>query len=54
MNSDDSDECPVDGMGCHHGYCLFPCDDNDEDEGCEDWPGFECLHGGDFCELPSE
>ncbi len=37
------DECPFDGMGCEHGYCLFPCDANDD---CADWPGFTCQHGG--------
>lgn len=42
------DECPFEGMGCEHGYCLFPCDANDDD--CADWPGFSCEHGGEYCE----
>lgn len=44
-----TEECPFDGMGCHHGYCLFPCEGTDDD--CTDWPGFTCQHGGmTFCE----
>lgn len=42
-------ECPFDGMGCEHGYCLFPCADNDAD--CAPWPGATCQHGGLFCEV---
>lgn len=42
-----SDECPGD-MGCQHGYCLFPCDDDDAD--CAAWPGYTCEHGGELCE----
>lgn len=43
------DECPFASMGCKHSYCLFPCDDDDDD--CSDWPGFTCQHGGKtFCE----
>ena len=41
------DECPDDEMGCAHGYCLFPCE---EDEDCETWPGFTCQHDGTLCE----
>jgi len=43
------DECPFDGMGCEHGYCLFPCDEGDDDD-CVDWPSFTCQHGGAYCE----
>jgi hypothetical protein len=39
---DDPSVCPVTGMGCEHGYCLFPCKDNDAD--CLQ-PGFTCQHG---------
>lgn len=42
------DDCPFAGMGCEHNYCLFPCEDNDDE--CSDWPGFTCQHGGTFCE----
>ncbi len=42
------DECPLDTMGCHHGYCLYPCT---SDEDCAAWPNFTCQHGGMFCEL---
>jgi hypothetical protein len=41
-------ECPVEGMGCEHGYCLFPCNDNDAD--CAMWPGYTCQHQGNYCE----
>ena len=41
-------ECPIEGMGCAHGYCLFPCADNDAD--CDEWPGYTCQHGGVLCE----
>ncbi len=45
----DDEECPFAGMACHHDYCLFPCDETDDD--CADWPGFTCQHGGrTFCE----
>lgn len=40
-------QCPG-SMGCEHGYCFFPCDDNDAD--CAAWPGYSCQHMGDFCE----
>ncbi len=43
------EECPFDGMGCEHGYCLFPCADTDAD--CAPWPGATCQHGGLFCEV---
>ena len=41
-------DCPELDMGCEHGYCLFPCDDNDAD--CSPWPGYQCQHSGSFCE----
>ncbi len=41
-------DCPFAGMDCAHSYCLFPCDDSDDD--CSDWPGFTCQHGGRLCE----
>ncbi len=41
-------DCPLVDMGCEHGYCLFPCDNNDKD--CADWPGTVCDHGGTLCE----
>ena len=43
-----ADECPVDDMGCEHDYCLFPCDNNNED--CSEWPGYVCDHDGVYCE----
>jgi hypothetical protein len=47
---DDVSSCPEEGMGCEHGYCLFPCDNDDAD--CEAWPGYACKHGGGaLCEL---
>ncbi len=45
---DNADECPVDGMGCEHGYCLFPCS---EDADCLDWPDYTCQHDDTYCEL---
>lgn len=47
LRCDAVEDCPV-GMGCEHGYCLFPCFDDDAD--CADWPGFTCQHGGEYCE----
>jgi hypothetical protein len=44
----DVKDCPFEDMGCEHGHCLFPCDDNDED--CAEWPGYTCQHGGQYCE----
>lgn len=43
------DECPFDGMGCEHGFCLFACAADDDD--CSSWPGATCQHGGEFCEV---
>ncbi|MEX1368979.1 MAG: hypothetical protein AB1Z98_37985 [Nannocystaceae bacterium] len=42
------EDCPLPEMGCEHGYCLFPCDDDDAD--CAAWPGYTCQHQGLFCE----
>jgi hypothetical protein len=41
------DDCPP-TMGCEHGWCFFPCDNDDND--CAAWPGYSCQHGGMFCE----
>ena len=46
----DVGDCPFGDMGCEHGYCFFPCDDDDAD--CAAWPGYSCEHGGTLCELP--
>lgn len=35
-------------MGCEHGYCLFPCDNDNTD--CAAWPGYTCQHTGSWCE----
>ncbi len=43
-----ANQCPEAGMGCEHGYCLYPCNNNDDD--CLQ-PGYTCQHGGLFCEL---
>lgn len=44
----DVGDCPQDNMGCEHGYCLFECNDDDND--CSAWPGYSCDHGGTLCE----
>jgi hypothetical protein len=43
----DASECPQSGMGCAHGYCFYPCNDDDDD--CMQ-PDYTCQHGGRFCE----
>lgn len=40
-------DCPP-TMGCEHGWCLFPCNDNNAD--CAAWPGYSCQHSGTLCE----
>lgn len=44
---EDAAECPFEGMGCEHGYCLFPCGDElgGGDEGGDDDDGGD--DGGD-------
>ena len=42
------EDCPLAEMGCEHGYCLFPCSDDDAD--CAQWPGYTCQHMGMYCE----
>lgn len=46
---DGDGDCDDDAVSCAHNYCLFECDDEDED--CAPWPGFSCQHGGQFCEV---